>query len=57
MEREARTGPSSAYCPDGEWMGNDSARTVNRRELLALTAAFGTAAAAEGLSHHDCLLG
>ncbi len=42
---------------DGDWMPKDPAREVNRRELLALTAAFGTAAAAEGLSHHDGLLG
>jgi gluconate 2-dehydrogenase gamma chain len=38
-------------------MGKDPAREVNRRQLLALTAAFGTAAAAEGLSRHDGLLG
>jgi gluconate 2-dehydrogenase gamma chain len=38
-------------------MPKDPARKVNRRELLAWTAAFGTAAAAEGLSSHDGLLG
>ena len=38
-------------------MRKEPAREVNRRELLAFTAAFGTAAAAEGLSNHDGLLG
>src|SRR4051794_34505601 len=38
-------------------MEKDSGRHVNRRELLALTAAFGTAAAAEGLALHDGMLG
>jgi gluconate 2-dehydrogenase gamma chain len=38
-------------------MAKAPAREVNRRELLALSAAFGTAAVAEGLSSHDGLLG
>jgi gluconate 2-dehydrogenase gamma chain len=38
-------------------MGQDSKRRVNRRELLALGGALGTAAAAEALSRHDGMLG
>jgi gluconate 2-dehydrogenase gamma chain len=38
-------------------MGNDSTRTVNRRELLALGAALGTSAASEVLSRHQGMLG
>ncbi|HZC37902.1 MAG TPA: gluconate 2-dehydrogenase subunit 3 family protein [Sphingomicrobium sp.] len=38
-------------------MGQDSKRQVNRRELLALGAALGTAGAAEALSRHDGMLG
>jgi gluconate 2-dehydrogenase gamma chain len=38
-------------------MRQDSPSHVNRRELLAFGAAFGTAAAAEALSRHDGMLG
>ena len=38
-------------------MGQDPAHRVNRRELLAFGAAFGTAAAADALSRHDGMLG
>jgi gluconate 2-dehydrogenase gamma chain len=38
-------------------LGNNPDREVNRRQLLALAGAVGTAAAAEGLYRHDGLLG
>jgi gluconate 2-dehydrogenase gamma chain len=38
-------------------MGQDPGRRVNRRELLALGAAIGSAGAAEALSRHDGMLG
>jgi len=38
-------------------MAKDPASIVNRRELLAFAGAFGTAAAAAGISSHDGLLG
>ena len=38
-------------------MGQDPKRRVNRRELLALGATLGTAAAAEAISGHDGMLG
>ena len=38
-------------------MAKDRTGRVNRRELLALGAAVGTAAVAEGFSPHDGLLG